>query len=338
MHIWKSKAGLTACTLVVLGLIAILPLAYKPAPKQTGPREKMTLAYSTATNAILVHIALAKHFFLEEGLDVEPQPHAFGRLALNAVLAGKADLATVADTPIVLAIMNGEKITTLAAIQTSNKDLAIIARRDRGIGKPADLAGKRIGVTVGTSADFFAYTFLLAYGIDQKQVTFVDMKPDEMAAALNSGTVDAVSAFHPTTKQLTQRLGENGRVFYGESLFTEIFCIAGQQEYVHKNPEAVKKMLRALVKAELFAQQHVEESRELVAALINLDKAQVEDAWALVTLRLTLEQALLVDFEDQARWALKHKKTPGTTMPNFLDYIYLDGLEAIKPEAVRIIR
>jgi len=338
MHKWKSKAGLIARSLVALGLIAILPLACKPAPKHTGPREKMTLAYSTATNAILVHIALAKHFFFEEGLDVEPQPHAFGKLALNAVLAGKADLATVADTPIVLAIMNGKKITTLAAIQTSNKDLAIIARRDRGISKPTDLTGKRIGVPVGTSADFFAYTFLLANGIENKQVTFIDIKPADMAAALNTGEVDAVSVFHPTLKQLMQGLGENGSVFYGESLYTETFCVAGLQEYVQKNPEAAKKFLRALIKAEQFALHHEVEAQELVAALINLDKALVEDAWAIVTSRVTLDQALLLDFEDQARWVLKNKLGTSTTMPYFLDYIYVDGLATAKPEAVRIVR
>jgi NitT/TauT family transport system substrate-binding protein len=51
-----------------------------------------------------------------------------------------------------------------------------------------------------------------------------------------------------------------------------------------------------------------------------------------------LDQALLVDFEEQTRWALKNKLTTGTKMPNYLDYIYADGLFAVKPEAVRMVR
>ena len=47
-------------------------------PKFTGPPEKITIAYSTATNAILVYIAFAKGYFAEEGLVVMPQPHPFG--------------------------------------------------------------------------------------------------------------------------------------------------------------------------------------------------------------------------------------------------------------------
>lgn len=334
---WLTRAGVIVCGFLAFGVIAILPLGCKPAPKHTGPLEKITLAYSTAPNALLVQLALAKGFFAEEGLDVTPHSHAFGKLALAEVVAGKADIATVGDTPIVFAVMNGEKITTLATIQTSNKSEAVVARRDRGITKPADLNGKNIGVTLGTTADFFVDTLLLAHGVTRKQVTLIDMRPDEMAAALDQGTVDAVSAFDPTVQQLEKRLGEHGIVFFDESLYTETFCVAGTQEYVQKNPDAVKKFLRAIIKAETFAQQHNAEARVRVAAFINLDKTLLDEVWNIVTLRVTLDQALLVDFEDQSRWVLKNRLSTGTKMPNYLDYIYINGLKAVKPEAVTIV-
>ena len=88
---------------------------------------------------------------------------------------------------IVFAVMGGKKITTLAVIQTSNRNEAIVARRDQGIAKPSDLKGKKIGLTLGTTGDFFADSFLLAHGIDRKHVKIIDMKPDEMAAALAHG-------------------------------------------------------------------------------------------------------------------------------------------------------
>ena len=101
--------------------------------QKTSPPEKITIAYSTAPNALLMDIALAKDYFREEGLEATPQPHPFGKPALRAVIDGKADIATVGDTPIVFAVMNGRKITTLASIQTSNRDHAIVANRERGI-------------------------------------------------------------------------------------------------------------------------------------------------------------------------------------------------------------
>ncbi|HXC92851.1 MAG TPA: NrtA/SsuA/CpmA family ABC transporter substrate-binding protein [Geobacteraceae bacterium] len=312
-------------------------LSCEPMQKQSGPREKLTIAYSTASNAVLVYIAFAKGYFWEEGLDAIPQPHPFGKPALTAVIEGKADIATVGDTPIVFAVMNGEKIMTLAAIQTSNKDEAIVARRDRGITKPADLKGKKIGVPFGTTAHFFIDSFLLAHGLVMEKVTLVDMKPAEMAVALENGRVDAVSVFNPTVKQLEKHLGENGVLFYSESLY-KTFCVTATQEFVKKNPEAIKKFLRALIKSETFIKEHPKEAQNLVADFIKMDKTELADIWNILTFRVTLDQALLVDFEDQTRWILKNRLSNATRMPNYLEYIHTDGLDAVKPIAVRIVR
>jgi len=326
------------CVRLALVIFAFCMPGCTSTEKQTGPREKVTIAYTTLANSVLVHIAFAKGYFAEEGLEVIPQPHPFGKPALAAVLAGTADIATVADTPIVFAIMNGEKLSTLAVIQTSNKNEAIVARRERGITGPGDLEGKRIGIPLGTTAHFFADSFLLAQGIEMKQVTPVDIKPDEMAAALGSGKVDAVSTFNPTLKQLERGLGKSGVVFYGESIFTEIFCVAAKQEYVKKNPEAIKKFLRALIKAETFVKEHNTEAKSLVADFIKTDKTVLAETWDVMTFRVTLDHSLLLDFEDQTRWMLKNKLAQGKQMPNYLKYIHTDGLNAVKPDAVRIVR
>jgi len=42
--------------------------------------------------------------------------------------------------------------------------------------------------------------------------------------------------------------------------------------------------------------------------------------------------------EDEARWMIKNNLTAGKTVPDFGNYIYVDALKAIKPEAVNIIR
>jgi len=329
----RSFAMLSLAATVLLTL-TISGCQQKPA----YPPEKITIAYSTAPNAILMSIALAKDYFKEEGLEVKPQPYAFGKPALQAVIEGKADIATVGDTPIVFAVMNDRKIKVLAVIQTSNKNEAIVARRDRGITKPSDLKGKKIGLPLGTTGHFFADSFLQAQGIGIKQVKIIDLKPDEMDAALDAGKVDAVAVWNPVLTQLKKKLGNNGIMFFDESIYTEHFCVVAGQEYVKKNPEAIKKVLRALVKAEVFVREHPAESRQLIAAFLKVDKIILDEIWDIFTFRLTLDQALLVDLEDQTRWAIKNRLVARRDMPNYLDYIYCDGLAAVKPEAVRIIR
>lgn len=326
------------CVLLALVIFAFSITGCKPTQKQFGQKEKITIAYSTLANSVLVHIAFAKGYFDEEGLEAISQPHAFGKLALAEVIAGKADIATVADTPIVFAVMNGEKVATLAVIQTSNKNEGIVARRDHGITHPADLKGKKIGVPLGTTAHFFVDTFLQIHGVEQEKVTLVDMKPTEMVGALDSGRLDAVSTFNPTLKELERSLGKNGIVFEDESLYTETFCVAAMQEYVKKHPETIKKFLRALIKAESFVKENDKEAQNLVADFTKTDKIVLAATWEIMHFRVTLDQALLVDFEDQTRWVLKNKLATGTQMPNYLDYIYTDGLHAVKPDAARIVR
>ncbi len=328
-----SRWFLVSCFVLVLTLlIASCQQKVKP------PVEKITIAYTTTPNAILVNIAFAKGYFAEEGLDATPQPHPFGRLALNSVIDGKADLATVADTPVMFAVMNDRKITVIAVIQTSNQSDAIFAKKDRGIENPADLVGKKIGYTSGTTSEYFAYAFLLSHGIYEKQVRLVGMKPDDMAEAIGTGKVDAVSTWNPYLKQLQKKFGSQAVTFFGEAVYTETFCLAAGREYVKKNPEAIRKVLRALLKAETFVNKHPGESRRLASQFIQMTAADLDEIWGIFDFKIVLDQALLVDLEQQARWAIRNRLVPGTAMPNFLEFIYDNGLSSINPKAVRILR
>jgi NitT/TauT family transport system substrate-binding protein len=130
----------------------------------------------------------------------------------------------------------------------------------------------------------------------------------------------------------------NLTVFSGETLYTEAICLVAPQEYVQKNPVVVKKIMQALLKAETFVQQHPEEARRIVAKFIKTDQTILDETWNNFTFQLLLDQALLVNLENQTRWAIKNRLTMRREMPNYLDFIYVDGLQAVKPDAVRIIR
>ncbi len=52
---------------------------------------------------------------------------------------------------------------------------------------------------------------------------------------------------------------------------------------------------------------------------------------------MRLDQALLTLLEDEGRWAIHNKLVDGEKVPNYLHFLYLDGLEKIKPEAVSVI-
>jgi len=327
-----------AFTLAILAVITWSASGCNPSPKQAGPREKITIGFPTTPNAIIVCVAFAKGYFAEEGLDVTPQPHAFGKLALNAMIDGKADLAVSGDTPIVFAIMNGSKIATIATVQTSNRSVGIVARRDRGIEKPADLRGKSIGVTRETTGDFFVYSFLLFYGVDGKLAKQIDMKPDEMAEALRTGRVDAVSTWPPYLKQLQEGLGGKGVLFSGGMVYTEFFCVSGRQDFLKKNPETTKKVLRALIRAETFVKERPDESSRLVAGFLKMDKADLDAIWGKFSCNVSIDQALVLGMEEQIRWLARIRSVAPGDVPKYLDFLYVDGLASVRPDSVRMIR
>jgi ABC-type nitrate/sulfonate/bicarbonate transport system substrate-binding protein len=323
---------------VVAMFAAALLGCQKSNRQQNQPLRKITVAYTLQPESALVHIARKKGFFKEEGLEIEPQLHTYGKSALKSVLDGKADLATVAETPVMFAVLNGEKICIIANIFTSSENTAIIARKDRGITSPKDLRGKRIAFTSGTTSDFFMDSFLAANGIERKDVNAVSMKPEDIFDALVTGKVDAACTWNFTLIQLRKKLGKKSVTFLDKEIYTQTFNIAGQQDFVKKNPEMIKNFLRALSKTDQFADQHPEEAREIVAASLQVDKNLVHEVWNAFNFRVTLDQSLLVVLEDETRWAIRNHLTDNSVMPNYLSYINVDALKAVKPAAVRIIQ
>jgi ABC-type nitrate/sulfonate/bicarbonate transport system substrate-binding protein len=324
--------------LLLIGAGCCVLLSGCEAKKSPGPPEKVTIALAAIISSVLVKIADAKGFFREEGLDVTLQPHSYGKIALQSVLDGKADLATVADTPIMFAMMKGAKLSLLATIQTSTRDNAIVARKDRGIASAADLKGRKIGVTLGTSGDYFLDSHLVLNALSRKDVVIVDMKPEDMTDALLQGKVDAVSIWNPLVSNLGKALGERGITFFNESAYKETFDVVSMQTFSRQRPEAVRRFLRALVKAEDFVTANPQESQRIISEFCGIDIASLAGIWNDFQFNVSLNQSLLLTLEDQARWAIKNGLTDRRDVPNFFEALNIDGLKSVKPDAVRIIR
>ena len=335
------KHQVAVWTAVVLSVVAIggyLFMRGRADHKPVSTPDQVTIAFSATPNSALAAIALKRAYFRQEGLDVISHLHPYGKPALQEVLEGKADFATVAETPVILAIMKGERISILATIQTAGSNNAILARKGKGILSPRDLKGRRIGVTLGTTSDFFLDAFLSVNGISRKDVTLTDLKQELLPEALARGSVDAVSLFYPYLSEAKNKMGANGIAFYKKDLYIQTFNIIAKQEFIRLHPETVKKMLRALVRAEEFVDRNRVEAQQIVADFSRTDLKALGETWDDAVFKVTLDQSLVLAMEDESEWAIKNKLADQTEVPNYLDFIYFEGLQAVKPEAVRILR
>lgn len=325
-------------TLIVIAGMALWFIP-KFLQKPVEPLEKVTLASgSLSFTGYSVFIALGKGYFQDQGLDVTLQTYPHGKATLNAVIEGEADLGSTSETPFMHAVLNGEKIYALATMLTAEKHLAIIARKDRGIVTAQDLKGKTIGVTLGTNGEYFLDTVLLFHGISREEIQTVDLKPGQMFDTLMNGGVDAIATWNPQMYQAQKALADQGRTFYAEGLYAPAFVIAARQEYVHTNPEIIKKVVRSLINATKFIHDQPEESRKIVAQYLKMDESLLAESSATYHFKISLDQAFLLTLENQSEWAIKHHLTDQTGIPNYLDFIYPDALEAVQPESITIIR
>ncbi len=302
------------------------------------PRQKITIAYTNQPQSTLVHVAVAKGYFAEQGLDAQSLMHTYGKAALQSVIENKAVFATVAETPVMFNVLKGEKIFVIANIEASSMNNAIVARKDVGILVPGDLKGKRIGYTPGTTSDFFLDSLLTANGLTRQEIQPIALKPEEFQDAIMAKKIDAISTWNYPLTQISRLLGADGTIFYDREIYTETFNIAAQQDFVQKNPETVKRFLRALIKAEDFVAAYPDEAQTIMSAATKIDKSLIHEVWGVFNYQVVLDQTLLITLEDETRWAMKNKLTDSTDMPDYLSFIHLDSLKAIKPEAIRMSR
>lgn len=320
---------------VVIVLCVAFSTFFLVSPAEPTSR-KLSIAVTRAPDSALVYIAQALGYFRDEGLEVTLQSEEFGRVALETMLQDKADLATVAETPIVLAVMSGKPLMVVSGIFSSNSNIGIVARKDRNIASPKDLAGKRVGAAAGTNGDYFRYAFLITQGVPMDAVEIINLKPSEMAGALQSGQVDAVSVWHPYLYLIGKTLGTDGITFHGGSIYTYTFNIAAAKHLVSTDPQALEAFLRGLKEAEQFAKQNPTQAIDIVASATQLDTDLLKELWGSFTFRLSLEQTLLIGMENQAKWAIKENLVERKTLPNFLKSIYFNGLQAVSPASVSI--
>jgi len=329
----------TIAKLSVPLLLAITVLAgCAGVDKPVVPLEKVTIGINaTSLLPALVHITEEKGYFLGEGIDAEIRGYPAGKAALAALFNGEVDVATVAEMPMVLNSFDRNDFALFVTIVDSAQHLKALARKDRNISAPQDLIGKKVATTIGTTAHFFMATFFTLNGLDTADVEIVDLKPGEMVEAIANGDVDAIFTWEPNILKAQERLGDNAIILPSVVGYQAQFNLASNNDFIENNPELITRIIRALARAEEFTESNRQESIAIVASRLETDTEDIAKIWDVYRFRLSLSQSLIVSLEDAARWAIANNMTDKTAVPNYLDFIYFDGLEAVSPEAVTII-
>ncbi len=303
----------------------------------SGKVETVTIGQTPNETNTLLYLAEERGFFAANGLNVVFKDYGSGVEATNALLKGAVNLATCAEFVIVGKVFAKENIRSIASIDRF-ENAYIIGRIDKRIRGIADLKGKSIGLARQTSPEFYLGRFLDLHGLSIKQVTLVNVTPIQSADVLASGSVGAVAVFQPHANTIKQKLGDSVVIWRAQSGQLDYFNVISTQPWVASHPEVISRLLRSLTQAENYVVSHPDETKVSIQKRLQYDYVYINTVWPEHQFSVSLDKGLIAAMEDEARWMITNNLTDEKTVPDFGNYIYTDGLKAMKPEAVNIIR
>lgn len=174
--------------------------------------------------------------------------------------------------PFVVAASAGQDIQILdVAVSYSDNDNCVV-RTDLEIDKNSadELAGKKVGVPIGTAAHYGFLKQMEYFGVDVSALEIVDMAPADSAAALAQGSLDMACGWGGALR----RMQENGNVLLTgsekEELGIQVFDVtSAPAQFVSENPELVADFLA--VTAEMNARWNNGEDKEEMLSVIAKD-------------------------------------------------------------------
>jgi sulfonate transport system substrate-binding protein len=179
-------------------LIVVLVATAVARPAAADPAKQLRIGYQKIG---LLLVLKGQHSleqrFAAQGIDVSWVEFPSGPPLVEALNAGSIDIGYVGDTPPIFAQASGVNFVYVASVPNPGQSNGILVRDGAGIKTLADLRGKKIAVTKGSSAQNVLVQALAKAGVAYADVQPIYLQPPDAGAALRNGSVDAWSIWDP---------------------------------------------------------------------------------------------------------------------------------------------
>jgi len=247
-----------------VGLVGLLPkeaLAESP-PETPRLRLTQTPVLCVAPQYVASELLRAEGF---ADLQYVKRDGDFQQWQRQVLASGEVDIMTGYVTSFVTQIDAGDPIVLLGGVHVGCYEL-FGTDNVRAI---RDLRGRRVAVPESRSAQQLFVSMMAAYvGLDPaKDIEWVIHPATEASTLLAERKVDALMAFPPQAQEL--RAKKIGHVVVASAIdrpWSQYFCcmIAGNKEFVRKNPVATKRAVRAILKASMMCATEPERAARLL--------------------------------------------------------------------------
>jgi len=256
-----------------LALLALLALVFAGCSRPAAPREHVKVGVSVLRISQPVFVAHARGLFAARGLDVELQRFDTAQPFADELAAGRLDAAGYVALPILFAREGGAppvKLATAILEDDAHPLSFLLVPKNSALDGVAGLRGRTIGILPTVAYRRWLLAVLEREGLGAEDVTIANTPPQQQAAALAGGGIDALFTGDPmATAALTRggarvlREGAEVPRALGAPFVFGSFAIS--QDLVRDRPAAAAALVGALDEA---------------IALIDADPAAGRDALA----------------------------------------------------------
>ncbi len=233
---------------------------------------KITIGTTLILSSLTV-IAKEKNFFRKNGLDVDFRTFLTGRKAMHALQKGWVDIANIIDVNVAVHATEPKPKIKLLTCSQLRTDGTILARKDRGIEKPQDLIGKRLGYMKETSSHMFLIYFCRYHGLNIEDIDLIPTRTDHMEKELLSGELDACSIWQPFTTRTRIAAGAAGielNTIKNIDFFELYVMTAANAKSLDKKRNDIKEVLKTLGEADQFIKENREEADQILAKSMDM--------------------------------------------------------------------
>lgn len=215
-----------------------------------------------------LHVARAQGFWEKQGLSVEVINYDDPIIILEAVKAGKIDLAMDMVGSLVGIFMSGEPVVAIAETNWSHGGDKIIVKKGHTI---KEYQHQPLGVFLDLpSCHYFLHRYLEPRGLAVSDFRVVEMHPDDLAAQFIAGRIPVIVNYEPWATSAVEK--GNGVVLADSSDFAGCIpeCMWAYRDHLRAIPDQdIEKILRGWIRAVQWI--HRSENQSAYYEILNSD-------------------------------------------------------------------